>query len=164
MRLYVNEKILSFHNRYFIKDESGKDILEISNNMNLTDFKTCINDLNGKELAYIKREFHLLPKYNVFINNNFECSINKQFQLFKNDYILSNNYRVDGQFLSHNFTIYNDKNEKVGEIFREYFTIGDRYIIDIIDEKDYLLILTIIVAITRDIDRSQRATRASCHN
>ena len=155
MKLYVNEKFLSIHNRYFIKDESGKDILEISNKINLSDFRTSINDLNGKELAYIKREFHLMPKYNVFINNNFEYSINKQFQLFKSNYVLSNNYRVDGQFLSHNFTIYNDKNEKIAEIFREYFTIGDRYTIDIIDEKDYLIILTIIVAITRDIDRAQ---------
>lgn len=157
MKLYVNEKIISIHNRYFIKDESGKDILEISNIIKPSDFRTSINDLNGNELAYIKREFHLMPKYNVFINNNFEYSINKQFQLLKSNYVLSNNYRVDGQFLSHNFTIYNDKNEKIAEIFREYFTIGDRYTIDIIDEKDYLLILTIIVAITRDIDRAQRS-------
>lgn len=157
MKLYVNEKIISIHNRYFIKDESGKDILEISNIIKPSNFRTSIYDLNGNELAYIKREFHLMPKYNVFINNNFEYSINKQFQLLKSNYVLSNNYRVDGQFLSHNFTIYNAKNEKVAEIFREYFTIGDRYTIDIIDEKDYLLILTIIVAITRDIDRAQRS-------
>lgn len=161
MRLYVNEKIISIHNRYFIKDESGKDILEISNNIMPLEFKTSINDMNGKELAYIKREFHLMPKYNVFINNKLEYSINKEFQLLKSNYKLSNNYRVEGQFLSHNFIIYNEKNEKVGEIFREYFTIGDRYIIDIIDENDYLLILTIIVAITRDIDRAQASASHS---
>ena len=161
MRLYVNEKIISIHNRYFIKDESGKDILEISNNIMPLEFKTSINDMNGKELAYIKREFHLMPKYNVFINNKLEYSINKEFQLLKSNYKLSNNYRVEGQFLSHNFIIYNEKNEKAGEIFREYFTIGDRYIIDIIDENDYLLILTIIVAITRDIDRAQASASHS---
>ena len=161
MRLYVNEKIISIHNRYFIKDESGKDILEISNNIMPLEFKTSINDMNGKELAYIKREFHLMPKYNVFINNKLEYSINKEFQLLKSNYKLSNNYRVEGQFLSHNFIIYNEKNEKVGEIFREYFTIGDRYIIYIIDENDYLLILTIIVAITRDIDRAQASASHS---
>jgi uncharacterized protein YxjI len=161
MRLYVNEKIISIHNRYFIKVVSGKDIHEISNNIMPLEFKTSINDMNGKELAYIKREFHLMPKYNVFINNKLEYSINKEFQLLKSNYKLSNNYRVEGQFLSHNFIIYNDKNEKVGEIFREYFTIGDRYIIDIIDENDYLLILTIIVAITRDIDRAQASASHS---
>ena len=30
MKLYIKEKIFSFHNRYFIKDEQDKNILEIS--------------------------------------------------------------------------------------------------------------------------------------
>lgn len=164
MRLHAKEKYLSIHNRYFIKDENGKDILEIARRIKLAENRICINDINGKELAYIKRElFQIQPKYNVFINNNLKYSITRDFKPFRSDFTLSNNYRVEGQFLSHNFTIYNDKNEKIAEIFREYFKIADKYVIDIIEEKDYLLILTVFVAITDFLDRSQRSIAAASH-
>ncbi len=162
MKLFIKEKIFSFHNRYFIKDEKNNDILEISSKPISIGTKTWIKDLEGKELAYIEQElFHFMPKYNVFINGNKEYFIKKKFKLFKNDYELSNNFRVEGNFLSHNFTVYNDKHEKVGEIYRKYFKIGDQYIIDIPNEKDYLLVLSIIVAITNDIDRAQAASTSS---
>lgn len=162
MKLYIKEKIFSLHNRYFIKDENDKDILEISSKAISLGSKTWIKDLNGKELVYIEQElFHLMPKYNVIINGNKEYSITKKFKFFKNNYELSNNYRVEGNFLSYNFIVYNDKNEKVGEINRKLFKIGDQYIIDIPNEKDYLLILSIIVAITNDVDRAQAAAASS---
>jgi uncharacterized protein YxjI len=165
MKLYINEKIISFHNRYYIKDETGKDILEISSKPISIGTKTWIKDLEGNNIVYIEQElFHLMPKYNVIINDKIEYSINKKFHLLKNDYILSNNYRIEGNFLSHNFTVYNNKNKKVGEIYRKYLSIGDQYIIDIIDENDYILILSIIVAISNDIDRSQRSMATSNSN
>ena len=162
MKLYIKEKILSFHNRYFIKDEQDKNILEISSKAISIGSKTWIKDPDGNELAYIEQElFHLMPHYNVYINGQKEFDIKKKFKFFKNDYVLSNNYRVEGNFLSHNFVVYNNKGEKVGEITRKYLTIGDQYIIDILDEKEYILILTIIVAITNDIDRAQAASSSS---
>ena len=162
MKLYIKEKVFSFHNRYFIKDEQDNNILEIYSKAISLGSKTWIKDPNGKELAYIEQElFHLMPNYNVFINGQKVFNIKKQFKFFKNDYELSNNYKVEGNFLSHNFTVLNDKGEKVGEITRKYLTIGDQYNIDIIDEKDYILILTIIVAITNDIDRAQASAAAS---
>lgn len=162
MRLFINEKLFSFHNRYFIKDENEKDILEISSKVISIGDKTWIRDLEGNELVYIEQElFHLMPKYNVMINNIIQYSISKKFNILKNDYILSNNYKVEGKFLNHNFIVYNNNGEKVGEIYRKYLTFGDQYVIDIYDDKDYLIVLSIIVAITNDIDRAQASTSNS---
>ena len=156
---------MSLHNKYYINDENGNNILEISSKLISLGDKTWIKNLDGKELVYIEQElFHLMPKYNVYINGQLAYSINKKFHILKNDYIISNNYRVEGSFLSHNFSVYNEKNEKIGDIYRKYLTIGDKYIIDINDEKEYLTILSIIVAITNDIDRAQRAASASSSN
>lgn len=165
MKLYINEKLMSLHNKYYISDEQGNNILEISSKPISIGTKTWINDLNGKELAYIEQElFHLMPKYNIYINNNLMYSIDKKFRLLSNDYTLSNNYRVEGDFFMHDFSVYNDKNEKVAYVSRKYISIGDKYVVDIYDDKDYLLILTIVVAITNDIDRSQRSQTASSNN
>lgn len=162
MRLYIKEKIFSLHNKYYVKNEQDQDILEISSKVISLGSKTWIKKLDGTELAYVEQElFHLMPNYNIIINNQIICSIKKKFNFFKNNYELSNNYRVEGSFINHEFVVYNSQNAKVGQINRKFFTIGDQYIIDIYDENDYLLILLIIVAITNDIDRAQASSASS---
>ncbi len=165
MRLYINEKIISIHNKYFIKDEKEKDILEISSKIISLGRKTWIKDLSGNELVYVEQElFHLMPHYNIYIHNNKICSIKKKFKLLKNDYELSNHYHVEGNFINHSFIIYNDKGNKIGQIKRKYISIGDQYIIDIDDENEYLLVLAIIVAIANEIESAQNAVAASSSN
>lgn len=162
MKLYVNEKLFSIHNKYYVKDENNNDIFEISSKVISIGDKTYVKDLNGNVLAYIEQKiFHLMPNYDIYINNDLKCSISKKFRLFKNDYALSNNYRVEGNFLSLNFSIYNDQNIKIGEISRKLISIGDKYTIDIYDEKELILILAIIVSIANDIDRAQASSNSS---
>jgi len=158
MKLYVNEKLLSIHNRYFIKDETGNDVYEISSRALSLGEKTTVMDMQGNQIAYIERELlHLVPVYNVYINNAFAFKISKRFHLFKNEYDLSNGYHVQGDFLSFDFQITDENNRTVANIDHKLFTIGDKYEIDIFDESHIDIILSIIVAITNDIDRRQRS-------
>ena len=64
-------------------------------------------------------------------------------------------YKVDGSTFNLNFTIINNYGKTVALVNRKFLSIGDKYQIEIIDEKDIYTILTIIVAITNDVDRSQ---------
>ena len=158
MKLYVNEKLFSFHNRYYIKDEHDVDVYEIASKFISLGDKTTITDMYGNQVAYIEQElFHLAPHYNVYING-YEFKIIKKIQLFKNDYELSNGYRVEGSFMMYDFNVLDEKGEIVGNISREFFTLGDKYQIEIFDESKKDIILAIIVAITNDIDRSQAAS------
>ena len=79
----------------------------------------------------------------------------KKFQLFKNDCELSNLYKVDESTFNLNFTITNNYGKEIALVSRKFLSIGDKYQIEILDEKDIYTILTIIVAITNNIDRSQ---------
>jgi len=54
------------------------------------------------------------------------------------------------------FIIYDETDNIIGKITRKYFSIGDKYEIDIIDETKIVLILSIIVTIANDINRKQR--------
>ena len=156
MKLYVKEKLMSFHNRYFIYDEMGEVAYEIESKVISIGDKTTIYDKFHNEVAYIEQEIlHIMPHYNIYIGGEFKYNIKKKFKLLKNDYELSNMYQVDGSIWGYSFTILNDLGDTVASITREILTIGDKYQIDIIDEKDINTILTIIVAITNDIDRSQ---------
>lgn len=78
MKLYVNEKLFSFHNRFYVKDENDKDVYEISSKIISLGDKTTINDMEGNKVAYIEQEIlHLTPHYNVYINDTLEFKIIK---------------------------------------------------------------------------------------
>lgn len=162
MKLYVNEKLFSFHNRFYVKDENDKDIYEISSKIISLGDKTTINDIEGNKIAYIEQEIlHLTPHYNVYINDILEFQIIKKFQLFKNDYTLSNGYRVEGNFLMLDFKVFDSTNNQIGSIKRKFISIGDKYEIEINDISKKEIVLAIIVAITNDVNRSQNASNNS---
>jgi len=162
MKLYVNEKLFSFHNRFYVKDENDKDIYEISSKIISLGDKTTINDMKGNKIAYIEQEIlHITPHYNVYINDILEFQIIKKFQLFKNDYTLSNGYRVKGKFMMLDFKVFDDNNIQIGSIKRKFISIGDKYEIEINDISKKEIVLAIIVAITNDVNRNQAATNNS---
>ena len=162
MKLYVNEKLFSFHNRFYVKDENDKDVYEISSKIISLGDKTTINDMEGNKVAYIEQEIlHLTPHYNVYINDILEFQIIKKFQLFKNDYTLSNGYRVEGNFFMLDFTVFDNTNNQIGSIKRKFISIGDKYEIEINDISKKEIVLAIIVAITNDVNRSQNTSNNS---
>lgn len=164
MKLFVKEKLLSIHNKYYIYNESGEIEYEIESKAVSIGDKTTIYDKEHNSIAYIEQEIlHLMPHYNVYINGKYKFQIKKKFQMFKNNYELSNDYTVDGSTLSLDFIIKNNNGKEIAIINRKFLSIGDKYQIEIIDEKDINIILTIIVAITNDVDRSQ-STATSCSN
>ena len=89
------------------------------------------------------------------------CQISKKFKFFKNDYVLSNGYRVDGDWLALDFSIYDSNNVFAGSIKRKFISIGDKYEITIDNEKDYILILAIIMAITNDVNNAQQGSSSA---
>lgn len=157
MKLYVNEKLFSMHKKFYIKDENNFDVYEISSKFFSFGDKTTIKDMNDEKVVYIEQElFHLTPNYNVYINDEFSFKITKKYQLFKNDYILSNGYTVDGKFMMLDFSIYDNNGNQIGSIKRKVISIGDKYEIVINDIEKKEIALAIIVAITNDVNRRQR--------
>ena len=156
MKLFFKEKLFSMHNRYYIYNEDEELAYEIESKVISIGDKTTIYDRNHNVDAYIEQElFHLTPHYNVYIEDEYKYQIKKKFQFFKNDYELSNMYKVDGSTFNLNFSIINNYGKVVAVVNRKFLSIGDKYQIEILDEKEIYTILTIIVAITNDVDRSQ---------
>jgi len=162
MKLYVNEKIFSIHKKFYVKDENNMDVYEISSKIISFGDKTTINDMQGNKIVYIEQElFHLTPNYKVYIGDKFTFKIIKKFQLFKNDYVLSNGYRVEGNIMMLDFVVYDDNNIQIGSIKRNFISIGDKYEINIDDINKKEIVLAIIVAITNDVNRNQNSSSRS---
>lgn len=157
MRLFVKEKVISLHNRYFIYNENQEQEYEIESKIISLGDKTTIYDKNHNIVAYIaQNQFHFIPKYDVYINNQLQFSIQRKLKLFEIKYILSNNYKVEGDLFALSVVIKNSNDEKIAFINRDLISIGDKYCIEILNENELPIILSIIVSITNDIDRAQR--------
>ena len=138
------------------------DVYEISSKIISFGDKTTTNDLQGNKIVYIEQElFHITPNYNIYIGDELLFKITKKFQFFKNDYVLSNGYRVEGNFMALDFTIFDDNNIQIGSIKRKFISIGDKYEINIDDINKKEIVLAIIVAITNDVNRNQSSSRSS---
>jgi len=158
MKFYVNEKFFSVHRKFYVKDENGKDVYEISSKIISIGDKTTIKDMNGKEISYIEqRMIHFTSNYDVFINKKLVCNISKKFQIFRNDYKIDNGYSIDGEFLMLNFSIYDQKGNEIGSVKKKIVTIMDKYEIIIKNKNNIPLVLSIVVAIANDVNRIQHS-------
>ena len=50
MKLYVSEKLFSFHNKFYVKDENDVDVYEISSKVISIGDKTTISDMSGNQI------------------------------------------------------------------------------------------------------------------
>ena len=134
MKLFIKEKLWTFHNKYFVSDENGNNVIEISSKPISFRDKTWVKDMNGNELLYVEQELLSIPrKDKVYIKGKHVYSIQNTLDFISNCYKLTNNYKVTGDMINRNFTICNDKNEVIGTITRILFAKGDQYEMDIID-------------------------------
>ena len=156
MKLYVSEELLSLHRKFYITDELGNNLYYISSKIISIGDQTKIYDLNNHELIFIEQElFHLTPHYNIYIKGNYSFTIKKDISIFANNYTLSNDYKVYGDFLMLNFDIYDNNDKEIGTISKKFISIGDKYEIEISNKKNLLVSLAIIVAIANDVNRNQ---------
>ncbi len=91
MKLYINEKVFSLHDKFFAYDEMGNNIYEISSKAFSIGKKTSICDMYGNQIIYIEQELlHLLPVYNIYAGETFLCKISRKAGWFSQNYELSN--------------------------------------------------------------------------
>lgn len=156
MKLYIKEKVLDIRTRFFIKNENNENVYEVTNKIFSLGKKSTISDMTGNKIAYIEQEiFKLLPKYNIYFYDTFYCDMTKEFSLMKNNYNLSNGYTVKGDMLMHNITIQDPSGNVICYINREFFTIGDKYEIEIFDSNQLNIILAISTVIANEVNRKQ---------
>lgn len=159
---YVNQK-LSLDDKYYVYDINNDLYTEICSNSKLL---AIIDRLIGNIFTFGKKIYVKSP------NSNEVITIKKKFGLFKSEYDLYANqlkiacarlpvmslkpkisvlihkdhYLIDGDIMARSFTI--SKNGiQVAKISKTAFTLKDRYKIDILEEKNELIYLSLLVII-----------------
>lgn len=152
MRYIMKQKIFSFSDKFYIRDEFNNDIYYVEGQIISFGKKLSFQDTSGNELVFIKQKLlSFMPTYEIYINDSLYAVIKKEpFTLFNSKFDIevfdSSSIRIEGNFLSHEYSFW--KNDlQIARVSREWFTWSDVYGIDINDNENNPFILACAVII-----------------
>ncbi|AVR00930.1 hypothetical protein OBCHQ24_18635 [Oceanobacillus iheyensis] len=147
-QLYIKQKVMSFKDKFTIKDQQENDAYYVEGSFMKISKTVSILNTAGAEVALItKKVISFLPKFYVEVNGQEVLTINKEFSLFKARYSIdAAGIEVHGNWWDMNFEVYQN-GEVVGKVNKEWFTWGDSYKVQVLDEEMETIIIALVIAI-----------------
>ena len=152
MRYVLKQKLLSFADDYYIRDESGADIYYVDGKVFSIGNKLSFQDLQGHELAYIRQHvLSLTPTYEIFRDGKLAAKIQKHlFALIHHRFSVDvpgpDDLEAEGNFFDHEY-VFRRGGTVVATVSKQWFTFADTYGIEIADGEDEILILASAVVV-----------------
>ena len=83
MKIIFKQRLFSWFDSYDVYDEFGNTIFTVKGELSFGHMLR-INDALGNEVGSVKEKiFTWLPKFEVYMGENYICSINKKFSFFR---------------------------------------------------------------------------------
>ena len=148
MKLYIREKVFSWSDKFFVKDEDGRDKYVVEGEFFSWGKKLHVRDMFGTEAAFIKQEvWSLLPRFYVFRGDRKVAEIKKEFTfLFPRYTIAGLGWDIQGRFMAHDYEI-TQNGRPIVTIRKEWMTWGDSYELDISNPADEIVALAVVLTI-----------------
>ncbi|MBQ8207423.1 MAG: LURP-one-related family protein [Clostridia bacterium] len=147
MKLLFKQRFFSWFDSYDIYDESGETMFTVEGQLSWG-HELHVLDKNGSHIATLKeRIFTFLPKFEIYIGEEYVGEIVKEFTFFKPSFSVDfMGWSVDGDFFEWDYEI-NDGTKTVATVSKELFNWTDTYTIDVNDPADALPALLAVLAI-----------------
>jgi len=159
-QLYIKQKVFSLSGKFTIKDQQEKDVYYVEGSFMQIPKTFSIMNTSRDEVALVtKKAFSFLPKFFVEVDGQEVLIIKKEFSFLKAHYtidaagieVLGNWWDMDFEVLRHG--------DVVGKVSKEWFTWGDSYKVQILDDEMETIIIAIVVAI--DCVKADQAAASS---
>ena len=153
MKLYIKQKLLSWNDKFYVKDADGQDRYYVEGEVFSFGKKLHVYDMAGREVAYIKQKITLMfGEYHVYQDDRETAVIRQKFSWFHPKYEIDGpGWEIDGSFWMHEYEI-SQNGLPIVSISKELMTWGDSYELDIADPKDEILALAAVLVIDCVID------------
>lgn len=147
MRLHFKQRFFSWLDSYDIYDEAGNTVFTVEGKLS---WGHClhVNDAMGRHIATLQEKiFTFLPKFELYIEDNYVGCIKKEFTFLKPVFTIDcNGWEIDGEWLEWDYTI-TDGCRSVATITKEPFHLTDQYVIDVEEPDEALAVLLVVLAI-----------------
>ena len=163
-QLYIKQKVFSIGEKFTIKDEQENDVYYVEGSfMKIPKTFEILNAMRDEIALITKKPFSFLPKFHVDVNGQEVLTIKKELSFFKARYTIdAAGIEVQGNWWDMDFQIL-QQGEVVGQVTKEWFTWGDSYKVQILDEEMEAIVIAIVVAIDC-VKADQTASAAASSN
>lgn len=148
MKLLFKQRLFSWFDSYDIYDENENTLFTVKGQLA---WGHCLKvfDAYGREVGTVKeRIFTFLPKFEIYLGNDYFGCISREFSLFKPKYNIDfNGWHIEGDFFEWDYTIANANGNAVATISKQLFRWTDTYVIDVNHPNDALCALMFVLAI-----------------
>lgn len=148
MRLLFKQRFFSWFDSYDIYNESGETEYTVKGQLS---WGHCLKifDARGCELGTVKeRVLTLMPKFEVYLGEQYIGCISKEFAFFKPKYNIDfNGWHIEGDFFEWDYTILDGGGRRVATVSKELLHLTDTYVIDVYHPEDALCALMFVLAI-----------------
>lgn len=158
--LYIKQKVFSLSGKFTVKNQQEEDVYYVEGSFMKIPKTFSIMNTTRDEVALItKKVFSFLPKFFVEVNGREVLTIKKEFSFLKARYTIdAAGIEVHGNWLDMDFQVL-QHGEVVGTVSKEWFTWGDSYKVQILNEEMETIIIALVVAI--DCVKADQATASS---
>lgn len=148
MKLLFKQRMFSWFDSYDIYDEDGNTVYVVKGQLS---WGHCLKifDAYGRELGMVQQKiFTFLPKFEIYIGNQYMGCIGKEFTFFVPRFHIDyNGWQMEGDFLEWDYRIVDETGDHVAEVSKELFRLTDTYVIDVEHSEDALDVLMLVLAI-----------------
>lgn len=148
MRLLFKQRLFSWFDSYDIYNEKGQTVYTVRGQLS---WGHCLKifDPSGYEVGTVKeRVLTFLPKFEMYLGQRYVGCISKEFSFLTPRYNIDcNGWHVEGDFFEWDYRIENSSGRMIASVSKQLFNFTDTYIIDVLDAKDGLCALMLVLAI-----------------
>lgn len=147
-KLYIKQKVFSVGEKFTVYDEHERPQYHVQGSFMQIPKSFKILNHREEEIAVItKKIFSWLPKFYVDIRNNPQIVIDKELTFFKAKYHISaKGIEVEGNWWDMDFQVMH-QGRLIADINKRWFTFGDTYEVNVLDEKYEEMIISLVIAI-----------------
>ena len=148
MKLLFRQRVFSWFDSYDIYDENHNTVFIVKGQLSWGHLLK-IYDAEGYEVGTVReRVFTFLPKFEVYLGDQYLGCIEKEFSFLKPRYNIDyNGWHIEGNMWEWDYQITDAAGRQVASISKEIFNWTDTYSIDVKNPEDALYALMFVLAI-----------------
>lgn len=148
MKLLFKQRFFSWFDSYDIYDEAGNTVCVVKGQLS---WGHCLKifDAYDNEIGTVQeRIFTLLPKFEMYLGEQYVGCISKEFTFLKPKYDIDcNGWHVEGDFFEWDYEILNGAGTCIAQVTKQLLNWTDTYVIDVQNPEDALCALMLVLAI-----------------
>lgn len=148
MKLLFKQRFFSWFDSYDIYDEEGNTVYTVKGQLSWG-HRLKIFDAQDREIGMLQEKIlTFLPKFEIYMDENYIGCISKEFTFFKPAYNIDfNGWHVEGDFFEWDYNILSASGECIAQVSKQLFKWTDTYVIEVKEPQDALSALMLVLAI-----------------